>query len=179
MLIENPSSEPPATAATSAAGAWAALTELLLTCSSGLRDELTARSQREALTGPQFALLWACENGNGGLSQRELALRLSLSAAHVSGLVEQLGARGLIVGERAAHDRRRQLWRLTDSGRDAVGRVVADLEPFGCRLNLLLSTDAREQLESVLRKLATALQSAPALPEFPTSCAIAAAGGVV
>lgn len=166
-----------ALSATTAATRWAALTELLLMCSTALRDELSARSQCAALSGPQFALLWACESGNAGLSQRELALRLSLSAAHVSGLVEQLRARGLIVGERAANDRRRQIWRLTDQGRDAVRRVSAELEPFGRRLNLQLSAHTREQLESILRQLATALQSGPTLHEFPSSSAASMARG--
>ena len=180
MLFDHSSPTPPqdsTLSATNAAAGWAALAELLLTCSTALRDELSVRSQRAALTGPQFALLWACENGPAGLSQRELALRLSLSAAHVSGLVEQLGARGLIAGERAAHDRRRQIWRLTDGGRVAVESVVADLEPWGCRLNRLLSAGLREQLETILQKLANALQNMPVVHEFPTANATSVTGG--
>lgn len=167
---------PPDGAANAAPG-WAALTELLLTCSTALREELAARSQSAALSGPQFALLWACESGNGGLSQRELALRLSLSTAHVSGLVEQLGARGLIVGARAANDRRRQIWQLTPAGRDAVQNVIVELEPFAQRLNSQLSASTREQLDIVLRNLSTALLSRPRLHEMPAPNVTAMAGG--
>lgn len=180
MRIEDPSQPRLADRAygeASAAPGWAALTELLLTCSTALRDELAARSQSAALSGPQFALLWACESGPGGLSQRELALRLSLSAAHVSGLVEQLGARGLIVGARAANDRRRQIWQLTPAGRDAVQNVVVSFEPFAQRLNSQLSSSTREQLEIVLRNLSTALLSRPRLHEPPAPNAIPMAGG--
>lgn len=167
----------PASSAPAAAGDWATLQELLLRCSNALRDELAARSQGVALSGAQFTLLWACETDIAGLSQRELALRLSLSAAHVSGLVEQLSARGLIVGQRAPQDRRRQIWRLTEQGRATVRQVFAELEPLARCLNVLLSAGVREQLARQLSELCEALQHASAVHAFSATRSAEVLGG--
>jgi DNA-binding MarR family transcriptional regulator len=120
-----------------------------------------ARSAQEAeLTEPQFALLWACGRTDVGLSQNELATRIGLSPAHVSGLVEQLSERQLVTGERAAHDRRRQVWVLSGLGRSTLLSVLTELESWSAPLDASLGAGARGRLEADLQQLASALADA-------------------
>lgn len=171
MDVEQTQSTNGAAGPSGLAGAWTTLAELLSSCSHAMRDAVASRSQCVSLSEPQFALLWACGNCAAGLSQCELAVRLAVSPAHISGLVEQLSNRGLIAGERAAHDRRRQIWRLTSDGRATVERIVIDLEPWSAQLDKCLLAGTRQQLEGALHELAAGLDRAasvrPTLDEPP------------
>ncbi len=133
---------------------WLALAELLSVCSHSLRSEVAARALGAAVTEPQFALLRTCARSTSGLSQSELADGLALSAAHVSGMVEQLSARGLVVGQRDSNDRRRQCWRLTDAGRAIVELVIRELLPWCETLDANFECVRRQQLAVALRALA-------------------------
>jgi len=136
------------------------LAERISVCGRKLHDELSHLVGRWQLSPPQFSLLWACRHARSeGSSQNELAGVMAVSPAHVSGLVEQLRRKGLLVGHRAAVDRRRQLWRLTPDGRDTLEALIADCS--GC-MDDWLGNNEREvfsrladQLVDLLDKSAT------------------------
>lgn len=140
------------------------LAERIASCGQLFRNSIASCAQRASITEPQFALLWICARIETGVSQTDLAAGLALSAAHVSGLVEQLSRRRLIIGRRAPSDRRRQLWRLTDEGREVVERVARELLPCCSTLETGLGSDKRLQLETGLRELATALRKMLSAP---------------
>ena len=56
--------------------------------------------------------------------QAELAARLAVSAAQVSGAVERLSSLGFLERVTDGADRRRQMWRLADAGRALVHTVL-------------------------------------------------------
>jgi DNA-binding MarR family transcriptional regulator len=58
------------------------------------------------------------------IDQRELATRLAVSQAQVSGVVQRLQVNGYIEGLSDREDRRRQLWRLAASGETLIQQVL-------------------------------------------------------
>ncbi len=91
----------------------------------GAARELTALVEGFGLKEAEFRLLWALFSGDTRFHQAELAESLGCSPAQVSGLVERQRLRGLIVGQAASGDRRRQIWRITPQGCELLEKVVA------------------------------------------------------
>lgn len=144
---------------------WAELLELLTRCERSLRDELAKRTGPHGLSEAQFSLLWACrQSPPGGLSQNELAQTLALSAAHVSGQVEQLRMKGLLAGHRRAPDRRRQVWQLTDDGQQRFESLLDELANWFRELESSLSPPRRADLADLLRLLAASLEGQQSAP---------------
>lgn len=79
-----------------------------------------------------FRLLWTLfadgDCGAAAPDQAELAARLAVSAAQVSGGVERLRVRQLIEPGASPGDRRRQVWRLAGPGRLLVAEIIAAIE---------------------------------------------------
>jgi DNA-binding MarR family transcriptional regulator len=71
--------------------------------------------------------LWTLFHGDLSLNQAELASRLAVSPAQVSGAVERLQSCSLIDGASDAADRRRQLWRLAPAGSAVIHAVHAQV----------------------------------------------------
>lgn len=119
---------PPSESSPPLAGWWLELAERLSLCSRQLRQAVAQHGVDPGLSEAELALLWACRlPAARGQSQKELAERLCVSPAHVSGLVEQLREAGLLVSQRDGHDRRRQLWQLTPRGEARLQAVVQRL----------------------------------------------------
>lgn len=77
----------------------------------------------------ELLLLWVCQRqGNRFSSQHEIARFLGVSPALVSGLADRLRRRGLLVGVRGPHDRRRQQWNVSPEGNDALQHSMATVE---------------------------------------------------
>jgi DNA-binding MarR family transcriptional regulator len=98
--------------------------------------ELGAWVRPVGLGEAEFRLLWALAaspKGDAGASpgQSELAVALAGSPAQVSGLVERLRSQGLIQSGSIGGDRRRSAWRLTNSGEQAVARVLSVVAAIG------------------------------------------------
>jgi DNA-binding MarR family transcriptional regulator len=89
--------------------------------------ELAAWVRGAGVHEAEFRLLWTLFHGDLLLNQGELASRLAVSPAQVSGAVERLQTRGLIVGSSDVADRRRQLWRLTPAGGALIHAVLAQV----------------------------------------------------
>jgi DNA-binding MarR family transcriptional regulator len=145
---------------------WVELTELIARCERLLRDDLAERTSPQGISESQFSVLWACHQAPpGGLSQNELAQALALSAAHISGQVEQLRAKGLMAGHRRAPDRRRQVWQLTDQGHRQLEMLFEQLIGWFEQLETQLSPTRRADLAELLRLVAASLEANPSSPE--------------
>lgn len=89
-------------------------------------------SRRLGLQESDFQVLWTLRRAAPeSLDQSTLAGRLVVSPAQVSMTVERLRAQGWI--ERSPHggDRRRNLWQLTDDGRQVIARSLSELARWG------------------------------------------------
>ena len=75
------------------------------------------------LTPPQFAAL-AKLHDVGETSQNHLGTLIAMDAATVKGVIDRLGARGLVALSRHEMDKRRLLVSLTAKGREAVARLI-------------------------------------------------------
>jgi len=103
-----------------AESSWLRLLLLSGRCHRLLAHRLTAPDEATATE----ILVLACLVELGEICQQsELVERLGCSAGHVSGIVERLRQRGWMTADRAAGDRRRQLWRITPAGRAALAGV--------------------------------------------------------
>lgn len=146
----------------SPAARWIELAERILACGRLVRSPVGRPAGKCRLGEAQFSLLWASLGApSAGLSQSQLAAALSLSPAHVSGLVEQLRQQGLLESRRTPSDRRRQLWRITPAGRNALEAVLADLAQWADRFHNQLGPEVSDELARLLGQLLDVLRSQP------------------
>jgi DNA-binding MarR family transcriptional regulator len=137
---------------------WVGLTIKLSICWRLLRTSINTAAKRHQLNDVQIALLWSISNHReGGACQNDLASAMSVSSAHISGLVEQLRARGLLLGARPAQDRRCQVWHLTPAGRACLDAVLADSRDWETSLDRQMAPGDARALAGLLDRLLEAL----------------------
>lgn len=96
------------------------------------------------------ALVLSILAGREALSQRELQQMLGIQPGSLSELVSKLEAKGYIRREKG-EDRRGNLLRITDAGREAIARQaepVPESDPFAP-----LTAEQQDQLSAMLRQL--------------------------
>jgi DNA-binding MarR family transcriptional regulator len=89
----------------------------------------------------------------GAVSQRSVAELTHISPTVIVGLVDSLVARGWVVRERNAADRRSYALRLTDVGRQELPRLDRDLDRSDAELTAGLTQDEVARLREHLRLL--------------------------
>ena len=75
--------------------------------------------KRIGLTGPQLVILQEMSN-LGEVTAGEIARAVSLSQATVTGILERLEKRGLLVRQRSEYDKRRVIVGITETGRQVL-----------------------------------------------------------
>jgi len=139
---------------------WVGLAMQLAVCWRMLRTPINAVARRHQLNDAQVYLLWSiAHHHDGGVCQNDLASAMSVSTAHISGLVEQLRARRLLVGARPAEDRRCQVWHLTAAGRACLDAVLADSADRVTSLGRHMAPGDGRALAGLLDRLLEALRS--------------------
>jgi len=99
------------------------------------------------------------------LEVAELRGRMAIDAGHLSRLLARLERRGLVVRERSASDRRRQLARLTGEGAEAAALLDRRaVEETGTRLAGLGAAE-RRRLVAALAEVQRLLDREPRVPE--------------
>lgn len=122
------------------------------------RETVAEAASRHGLSESEFHLLWAChQRREQPPSQNDLAQTLGLSPAQVSCLVEQLRKQDWIAGTRAALDRRKQVWRLTDTGISTLSAAAETVRQATDHLPRRYSRAAIDELLTTLRGLAEAI----------------------
>jgi len=153
---------------------WFALAERVVALARQLRRGLAAACRPAGIGETELLCLWACSfEASAGISQSRLCARLGVSAAQVSGVVDSLRRRGLLVCDRDPTDRRRQLWRPTPEGLAALAEV--------CRHAERLWTSAADapsspgQIDALIDELDRLLAAFPAADYLPDPRAAAIA----
>lgn len=119
------------------------------------------------LSGPQLGALRELERC-GALTPAEIAARLFLSRATVTGVVARLVARGLVVRGPAPGDRRSVRLALAEPGAALLARAPSLLdERFGAALRELQPWE-RLALLSALERIASMMESPPT-PRRPSA----------
>ncbi|MBN1932977.1 MAG: MarR family transcriptional regulator [Desulfobacterales bacterium] len=127
--------------------------------------------KRVGLTGPQLVILQEIFN-LGEVAVGEIADAVSLSQATVTGILERMEKRGLLIRERSNQDKRRIMVRITESGK----QVLRDAPPlmqeaFVERFSSLQEWEQTMILSALQRLVsimdAKAIQAAPFLATSP------------
>jgi MarR family transcriptional regulator, lower aerobic nicotinate degradation pathway regulator len=113
---------------------------------------LFAARMVESLTQTQFAAL-AKLHDVGPCSQNHLGRLIYLDAATIKGVVDRLGARGLVTALNDPNDRRRRAVTLTERGRQATEAAMAVAADISAETLAPLSADERRTMEKLLKKL--------------------------
>lgn len=126
----------------------------------GIADELRPRN----LSDTQSQLRWQIAQADPtGIGQNDLVSMLGLSKGQVSGLVEQLRRQGWIEAHRPTEDRRCQIWRVTESGRQAIDQVGEELSGWAEAMDTCLSSMEKSQFFEMLQRIEEASRT-PATP---------------
>jgi DNA-binding MarR family transcriptional regulator len=113
-----------------------------------------ASGQRLGLTGPQVTALKLLEELDA-LSLSDLSKRMSAKNSTITGLVDRMVRDGLVARKRSEEDRRVVRIGLTKQGRALAAQIpVTSMEIFSRALRSL-STQDRQQLTDILKRLAT------------------------
>ncbi len=97
----------------------------LLSCETLIEQQLRARLRDDfSVTLPQFDVLSELERAGEPLTMSQLSRELMVSNGNVTGVIDRLEKNGLVVRNRAAHDRRIQYINLTPRGRKDFGKMA-------------------------------------------------------
>jgi DNA-binding MarR family transcriptional regulator len=129
----------------------------LAACQRRLRRHLDGGLRVGTLGYTELLVLWLCDRApDSGVLQKDLAIETGVSSAQMSGLVEQLRQRGLLVAVRRPQDRRQQFWYLSGEGRrllDDVRQVLSvAFEPLRERFTI----EEERRLRGLLQRVCTA-----------------------
>jgi DNA-binding MarR family transcriptional regulator len=125
-----------------------------------LRRQLADIAEQFELSDGELLVVWLCRDTDW--VQVELAAALGVSPAHMSGIVERLGTRGLVAMHRPSIDRRRQVWRTTDDGIAFLDRLAPRLEELAASLGDGISADDYQAASTLCQRLAEATTSGKA-----------------
>ncbi|MCI0357424.1 MAG: MarR family winged helix-turn-helix transcriptional regulator [Planctomycetaceae bacterium] len=124
-----------------------------------LRRMLADQATAVGLSDAELLVVWLC--APRGMVQGDLATAIGVSPALMSGTVERLRQQGLIEMHRVPVDRRRQVWRTTDSGqhlldalRPALASLASKIESRLPAAELALARDLCERLTAITQDIA-------------------------
>ncbi|MEM7188777.1 MAG: MarR family transcriptional regulator [Pseudomonadota bacterium] len=106
----------------------------------------------DGLTPTQFAALARLFEA-GALSQNRLGRLTAMDSATIKGVVQRLGAKGLVTVRDDPDDQRLRLIELTQAGRDVFNKAYADALAARSETLSPLSDDEARTFEALLAKL--------------------------
>lgn len=137
---------------------------------AGLGREATARVRRAmrplGLGAQQFVVMKQLQ-ALGQASQAELADALAIDRSNLAAIAADLAARDLVERTRHEVDRRRYVLRLSRAGEQLLRRAEGEMLLAESDLLAPLDEEQREQLYTLLRRLADGVELCPT----PDSCA--------
>ncbi|MDX1455482.1 MAG: MarR family transcriptional regulator [Gammaproteobacteria bacterium] len=113
---------------------------------------------RYSLTGPQLVCVRQLLK-HGSMTPGELAKRISLSPATITGIVDRLEKRGLVTRERSQEDKRKVVIALTPAGEQQVEQMPPPLHETFLRRLEQLSEDEQDEIDEVLAKIVDMMEA--------------------
>ena len=118
---------------------------------------ITNRKLEEALeklelTGPQFYVL-ATIGYTGGIPFGEIGEKMMVTVSNLTGIVDRLEEKGIVVRERDAQDRRVVRVKLTDKGSKVYKSTIPLFEKNVSQFFSPLNKTQQKELSTLLRKL--------------------------
>ncbi len=127
---------------------WVRFLRFNLVSNKKLQDEL----ERLDLTPPQFYVL-ATIGYAGGLPFGEIGEKMMVTVSNLTGIVDRLEEKKLVVRERDARDRRVVRVTLTDKGSKVYRNTIPVFEKSISQFFSPLSKTQQKELAGLLRKL--------------------------
>ena len=127
---------------------WVRFLRFNLVSNKKLQDDLT----RLDLTPPQFYVL-ATIGYAGGLPFGEIGEKMMVTVSNLTGIVDRLEEKKLVVRERDAHDRRVVRVTLTDKGLKVYRNTIPVFEKSISQFFSPLNKTQQKELAGLLRKL--------------------------
>lgn len=125
-------------------------------------------SVQQGLTGPQLVCLRELR-GSGRMTPSDLARKVSVSQATVTGILDRLESRGLVQRERNPDDKRRVFVWLTERGQEAVSVAPQPLQARFARRLASVPFDEQERIERMLERIVEMMEVDEALgPPSPS-----------
>jgi DNA-binding MarR family transcriptional regulator len=121
--------------------------------------------RQHGLTHAQFDIIATLGN-TPGMSYKELGERTLITKGTLTGVIERLEQKGLVVRERSRDDKRSFFVRLTPAGEAVFAEVFPQVVARGKQLFAHYSDAEFEALDAVLRKLRDGI-AAGGLPPTP------------
>lgn len=116
-------------------------------------------SGSDRITPKQFTAL-VLVMANRDISQADLGRIMSMDRATTTTLIDKLEANGLIARHPSAVDRRRHALRLSDAGMQSLQAMKARVNEHDKKLTSALTSQERDTLKSLLRKIRESIESA-------------------
>lgn len=127
---------------------WIRFLRFNLVSNKKLQDDL----ERLDLTSPQFYVL-ATIGYAGGLPFGEIGEKMMVTVSNLTGIVDRLEEKRLVVRERDAHDRRVVRVTLTDKGMKVYKNTIPLFEKGISQFFSPLNKTQQKELAALLRKL--------------------------
>lgn len=137
---------------------------MLAECLQGFERYSGESVRQYGLTHAQFDIIATLGN-TSGMNYKELGERTLITKGTLTGVIERLELKGLVLRERSLDDKRSYFVRLTDSG-DAVFRdVFPKVVDHGKQLFAGFSDAEFDEVDSALRKLRERILGSPLLTQ--------------
>jgi DNA-binding MarR family transcriptional regulator len=120
------------------------------------------------LTHAQFDIVATLGN-TSGMSYKELGQRTLITKGTLTGVIERLEQKGLVLRERSGNDKRSFFVRLTAAGDAVFAEVFPKVTAQGAALFASYTEADFEALEAPLRQLRTLISDAGAPPTISTT----------
>jgi len=117
-----------------------------------LYHEIKMELSKEKLTVPQLDII-SCLDRSKGLPLSELAERLLVTGGNITGIIDRLERDGYVYRERDKKDRRIVRALLTEKGFDLYKSFLPRYKEVMRKINSVLTTEERQQLQRLLKKL--------------------------
>jgi DNA-binding MarR family transcriptional regulator len=127
---------------------WIRFLRFNLVSSKKLEEEL----ERIDLTSPQFYVL-ATIGYTGGIPFGEIGEKMMVTVSNLTGIVDRLEEKGLVVRDRDAHDRRVVHVKLTPKGTRVYKSSIPIFEKSVCQFFSPLDKAQQKELAALLRRL--------------------------
>ena len=138
---------------------------LLAECMQGFERFSGESVRQHGLTHAQFDIIATLGN-TPGMSYKELGERTLITKGTLTGVIERLEQKGLVLRERSSDDKRSFFVRLTPAGDGVFCDVFPKVVAHGKQLFSSYADSDFEALENVLRKLRDQI-AAGSLPPHP------------
>ncbi len=127
---------------------WIRFLRFNLISSKNLQESL----EKLGLTPPQFYVL-ACIGYSGRLPFGEIGVKMMVTVSNLTGIVDRLEEKSLVVRERDRHDRRVVHVKLTEKGKKLYRVSVPAFENSVADFFSSLDNSQQKKLSTLLRKL--------------------------